>query len=191
MYGNSIIALVATALVANASPLVVRAPIATVYPSYTSQYNGKTGAVDFHTAQGLVSRNPQNGGADISTLVTFTLDAKYSTNTCQVVFDLTDSSSSATGSKQAQLFTSIAPAEADAASWPSGNLRDQHLGNINVVQGGRATWEAGSGPGATADGVFDCSVIAGLTWGGEIVPRGDTVEIKWPAGYDGVKILVS
>jgi hypothetical protein len=191
MYGYSIIALVASALVANASPLVARAPIATIYPNYTSQYNGKDGSVDFHTAQGLVSRNPQNGGADWSTLVTFEVPEIYSTNKCQIVFDLTNSSSSVNGSKQADLYTSLAPAYEDAASWPSGNLRDQHLGSINVVKGGRATWVSGSGPGATANGTFDCSVAAGLIYGGEIVPKGDTVEIKWPSGYDGVKIIVS
>ncbi len=84
------------------------APIAQVFPEFT--YNSRTGAVDFNTARGLVSRSPTNGGADITTLVTFALDEQYASNWCQVVFDLKDASSSATGSKQAQLFTSLAPA---------------------------------------------------------------------------------
>lgn len=165
-------------------------PIATVFPDFTSQYNSKTGAVDFHTASGLVSRSTNNGGADITTLVTFTLGNEYKSNTCQLVFDLESPSSSVSGSQKAQLFTSLAPATADSSSWPSGNLRNQNLGAIDVVAHGRATWQAGSGPGATANGYFPCSAITGQIYGGEIVPQGDNVQISWPAGHDGVKIIV-
>lgn len=165
-------------------------PIATVYPEYTSQFHSKTGAIDFHTERGVVSRSTSNNGADITTLVTFELDAQYSSNMCQLVFDLNDYSSYASGSKKAQLFTSLAPATADSNSWPSGNLRNQELGSIDIVAGGRSTWEAGSGPGATANGYFPCSAITGHIYGGEIVPQGDNVEVSWPAGKDGVKIIV-
>jgi len=165
-------------------------PVAEVFPDYTSQYNSKTGAVDFHTSRGLVSRQPTNGGKDTTTLVTFILDTQYSSNMCQLVFDLEDSSSWASGSQKAQVFTSLAPATTDSESWPSGNLRNQALGTIDIVSGGRATWEAGSGPGATANGFFPCSAIAGHIYGGEIVPQGDSDEISWPAGRDGVKIIV-
>ncbi|EXJ86347.1 hypothetical protein A1O3_03298 [Capronia epimyces CBS 606.96] len=165
-------------------------PLATIYPEYTSQYNGRDGAVDFDTAQGLVSRSPTNGGADISTLVTFTVGTQYGSNICQLVFDLTNPGSSASGSLKTQIFTSLAPATADAASWPNGNLRDQELGSIDLVVGGRATWEQGSGPGATNNGFFPCSSIAGQIYGGEIVPQGDTDEVSWTAGQDGIKIIV-
>jgi hypothetical protein len=165
-------------------------PIAVVFPDFTSQYHSKTGAVDFHTASGLVSRSTNNGGADITTLVTFTLGEEYKSNTCKLVFDLESPSSSVSGSAKAQLFTSLAPATANSASWPSGNLRNQNLGAIDVVAHGRATWQAGSGPGATADGMFPCSAITGQIYGGEIVPQGDNVQIQWPAGHDGVKIIV-
>lgn len=165
-------------------------PLATVFPDFTSQYNSKTGAVDFHTAAGLVSRSTNNGGADITTLVTFTLGQQYAANQCQLVFDLESASSSVSGSAKAQIFTSLAPATASTSTWPSGNLRNQNLGAIDVVANGRATWQAGSGPGATAEGYFPCSAIAGQIYGGEIVPQGDNVQISWPAGQDGVKILV-
>jgi hypothetical protein len=180
-----------SAPVAPAAPYNSRGqPIATVFPDFTSQYNSKTGAVDFHTSTGLVSRSTSNGGADITTLVTFTLDAQYASNQCQLVFDLNAPSSSVSGSSKAQLFTSLAPATADSSSWPSGNLRNQNLGAIDVVAHGRATWQQGSGPGATANGFFPCSAITGQIYGGEIVPQGDNVQISWPAGQDGVKILV-
>jgi len=169
-------------------------PVATVLPEYTSNYNGKTGAVDFHTARGFVSRHPNNGGADASTLVTFELPTSYASNTCQLVFDLTDYSSYAVGTStplRAQIFTSLAPAGTSAASWPSGNLRDQELGSIDLVAGGRATWESGSGsPIASNNGIFPCSFIAGKIYGAEILPQGDDVEFSWPAATDGIKIIV-
>jgi len=180
------------------APTATSAPfngaVATVLPEYTSIYNGKTGAVDFHTARGFVSRHPSNGGADASTLVTFELPAPYAPNTCQLVFDLTDPSSYAVGSTsplRAQIFTSLAPATASAATWPSGNLRDQELGSIDLVLGGRATWETGSGSQVAANnGFFPCAAIAGGIYGAEIVPQGDDVEFSWPAATDGVKIIV-
>ena len=164
--------------------------IAQIFPNYTSQFNTATGAVDFHTSQGLVYRSITDGGADITTLVTFELPAKYSSNWCQIAFTLEDAASWATGSLQAQLFTSLAPATTDASSWPSGNLRDQDLGSIDIVVGGEASFQAGSGPAATSDGFFPCSLIAGQVYGGEIVPQDDAVEISWPAGGNGIKIIV-
>jgi len=179
---------------ATASSVPYSGPVATVLPEYTSIYNGKTGAVDFHTARGLVSRHPNNGGADASTLVTFELPAYYASNTCQLVFDLTDYSSYASGSTtplRAQIFTSLAPATASASTWPSGNLRDQNLGTIDLVLGGRANWETGSGSQVAANnGFFPCAAIAGKVYGGEIVPQGDDIEFSWPTATDGAKIIV-
>jgi len=128
----------------------------------------------------------------ITTLVTFELPEQYANNQCQLVFDFgSDSSSSVTGTGKAQLFTSLAPADQDTSTWPSGNLRNQNLGTIQVNAYGRATWEAGSGPGASADGKFACSAIAGKIYGGEVVPVGDADTISWAAGLgDGPKILV-
>jgi hypothetical protein len=166
-------------------------PIAALLPDFTSQYTASTGAVDFHTSRGLVSRSPQNGGSDITTLVTFELPEQYANNQCQLVFDLGgDYSSSVSGTGKAQLFTSLAPADKDSSTWPSGNLRNQHLGTIQVNAYGRATWEAGSGPGASVEGKFPCSAIAGKIYGGEVVPVGDVDYISWAAGVDGPKILV-
>jgi len=49
----------ATTSSTSSPPIVPYAqPIATVFPDFTSQYNSKTGAVDFHTAAGLVSAAP-------------------------------------------------------------------------------------------------------------------------------------
>jgi hypothetical protein len=175
----------------SASPYGQQQPIAALLPDFTSQYTVSTGAVDFHTSRGLVSRSPQNGGNDITTLVTFELPEQYANNQCQLVFDLGgDYSSSVSGTGKAQLFTSLAPADKDSSTWPSGNLRNQNLGTIQVNAYGRATWEAGSGPGASVEGGFPCSAIAGKIYGGEVVPVGDVDYISWTAGVDGPKILV-
>jgi len=167
-------------------------PIAAILPDFTSQYTVSTGAVDFHTSRGLVSRFPQNGGKDITTLVTFELPQQFANNQCQLVFNLgSDPSSYFSGTGQAQLFISLAPANEDTSTWPSGNLRNQDLGTIQVNAYGRATWEAGSGPGASVDGRFPCSDIAGKIYGGEIVPVGDSDTISWTAGgADGPQILI-
>jgi len=174
------------------SPSAQTQPIASILPDFTSQYTASTGAIDFHTSRGLVSRFPQNGGKDITTLVTFELPEQYANHQCQLVFDFgSDSSSSVTGTGKAQLFTSLAPADQDTSTWPSGNLRNQDLGTIQVNAYGRATWEAGSGPGASVEGRFPCSAIAGKIYGGEVVPVGDAESISWAAGRgDGPKILV-
>jgi len=174
------------------SPSAQAQPIASLLPDFTSQYTASTGAIDFHKSRGLVSRFPQNGGKDITTLVTFELPEQYASNQCQLVFDFgSDSSSAVTGTGKAQLFTSLAPADQDTSTWPSGNLRNQNLGTIQVNAYGRATWEAGSGPGASVEGRFPCSAIAGKIYGGEVVPVGDADTISWAAGRgDGPKILV-
>jgi len=175
----------------DAGPLYPRAnPILQVFPIATSQYDVATGAISFGTARGLVSRSPTNHGADTTTLVTFALDAAYSANLCQVVFGLNDPSSSAAGTMQAQLFTSLAPATASTTTWPPGNQRNNDLGSIQAVKGGYATWLPGTGPLAPANGFFKCSDIAGQLYGYEVVPQGDQVAISWPAGTDGVSILV-
>ncbi|EXJ63231.1 hypothetical protein A1O7_03678 [Cladophialophora yegresii CBS 114405] len=167
-------------------------PVASILPDFTSQYTASTGAIDFHTSRGLVSRLPQDGGKDITTLVTFELPTQYADHECQLIFDQgNDPSGYVTGTGKAQLFTSLASADEDSATWPSGNLRNQNLGTIQLSATGRAVWEAGSGPGATVEGKFPCSNIAGKVYGGEIVPVGDADTISWIVGRgDGPKILV-
>lgn len=188
-------ALVGSAALSHAAPLNARdapgaAPIATIFPDTTSLYHANTGAVDFNVWRGFVSRSPNNGGADVSTLVTFSVPASYAGNKCQLVFDLNSPSSYTSGSQKAQAFTSIAPATESTETWPNGNLRNQFIGTLDIVNNGRATFEAGSGPGATTNGFIDCCDIAGKLLGGEVVPVGDSDTISWVAGVDGPKILV-
>lgn len=189
LFAASAIATVAFALTASAAPLKARS-VDTIYPITSSQYTSSTGAVDYDVTYGLASRTTTNGGADKSTLVTFCLPSDYSGSQymCEVVFDLFQNGASAYGTSQVDVFTSLKPAWVSSPSWPSGNLRDQYLGRIDVVVGGTGVADT------TIGGLgfkFPCSAIAGQTYAGEIVPVGDYDIVNWAANTDGPKILVT
>lgn len=185
---KSIIAATSIIALAAAAPLEARADV-TVLPTKLSQYTYSAGAVAYNTGHGYVSRYPQNGGKDISTLVTFEVPAQYASNQCQLILSLNKPGSYASGSQMAQIFTSLKPATASKDTWPTGNLRDQNLGIIQAVTGSNATWVAGTGVAATNKGVFPCSELAAYVVGMEVTPVGDANTISW-AGNDGLKIVV-
>jgi len=161
-------------------------PLATIHPIILSQYTVSTGAVNFATQTGLVSKSPNNHGADITTLVTFIVDQAYSGYTCRLGFDLapTDVSS---GSGQVDLFMSLAPAAGLSTTWPSGNQRDNFLGRIQTQVGTDGTFIQ------AIDGVdqgFPCSSIAGNYYGGEVVGVNDVDYVSWASINNGPKIIV-
>ncbi|EFQ95950.1 hypothetical protein PTT_04037, partial [Pyrenophora teres f. teres 0-1] len=90
---------------------------------------------------------------------------------------------SASYTAQFDVFTALAPAAGSTSSWPSGNLRDQHLGRMTVQRGGAATWVSGFPALVQA---FPCP--AGKTYGGELVGVGDVDSIEWLAGTSGASI---
>ncbi|KAF1991948.1 hypothetical protein K402DRAFT_307182, partial [Aulographum hederae CBS 113979] len=83
------------------------------------------------------------------------------------------------GSKQFDVYTALAPADADAATWPSGNLRDNHVARMEAQVGGEAKPLAGFPNGLS----FPCP--AGRTLGGELVGVNDKVEVGWSAARSG------
>jgi len=157
---------------------------ATVLPKVTSTYHGFGGAVDYNVNQAIVSRHHGNGGRDTSTLVTFEIPAEYASKQCQFIFDMSASSSWASGSKEADIYTALAPVTASTSSWPQGNLRDGYVGRLQTNVGGYSTVQAGP------YGKFPCSIAAGKIFGGEVVPVGDDDEISWVVGVNGPKIIV-
>jgi len=173
-----------TSVPASAYPTASPPQYATVLPKVTSSYHGDNGAVNYNVDQVTVSRHPWNNGRDTSALVTFEIPSEYASKQCQFIFDMSASSSWASGPKQADIFTSVAPATKSTTSWPQGNLRDNHLGRLQVNVGGYSTIQAGP------YGKFPCSIAAGQVFGGEVVPVGDDVEISWVAGVNGPKIIV-
>jgi hypothetical protein len=140
-----------------------------------------TGAVTYNTASGKVFKNGRS--ADITTLVTFDFPSTIPAGSlCRVEFYL-DATSTLTGSERAQIFTSLKPATGSTTTWPSGNLRDQHVGDFHFVKPGNAVVEAtygGSQP-------FPCPI--GQTLAGEIVGRWDEVDIEWNTAVAGPRII--
>ena len=176
---SAILALASSAL---SAPLETREEL--IYPTTTSQYNVWTGAVTYNTQQGLIHKS--NGqSADITTLVTFDFPSTLAGRTCAFIFEL-DDTATLSGSKRAQVFTSLAPAYATTTTWPHGNLRDQHLGDLLFNKPGRATVEATYGD-ANLNG-FPCP--AGQTIGGELVGRWDEVKVRWDVNLAGPRIKV-
>lgn len=148
-----------------------------IWPATTSQYEVSTGAVLYGTAFGRISKNGKT--TDITTLLTFDFPEDSAGKICSFHFDL-DHSAAVSGSAQFDVFTSLAPAEGNRTSWPSGNLRDQHIGRMTATVDGAATWVAGL---PTFGQGFLCP--AGQTYGGELVGAGESVLIEWSARFSG------
>jgi len=109
-------------------------------PSFLSLYNVGTGAINFDVPDGKIFKADNNGGQDITTLVTFDFP-ELGAKTCYFTFDL-DTTATVTGSGQFDVFTSLQPATEDTTSWPPGNGRKDHVGRMQAVLPGSATWIA-------------------------------------------------
>ncbi|KAM0721350.1 hypothetical protein Q7P37_002274 [Cladosporium fusiforme] len=90
------------------------------------------------------------------------------------------------GSGQFDVFVSLAPASHSADSWPSGNLRDQHIGRMVAHSDRVAEWLPGFPDLGQS---FPCP--AGQTYGGELVGVGDADHVEWLAGTSGPYITWS
>ena len=153
-----------------------------VKPKITSLYEVWTGAVHHGTSNGMIFKDGKS--TDITTLLTFDFPPESAGKTCSFHFELSSNSSAkVSGTGQFDVFTSLAPATGDKSSWPSGNLRDQHLGRMTARKNGAATWVPGF---PTLGQGFPCP--AGQTYGGELVGVGDADFIEWLAGTAGASI---
>ncbi|KAF2421841.1 hypothetical protein EJ08DRAFT_653324 [Tothia fuscella] len=160
-----------------------QAPVS-IKPIRMSTYFGSTGAVRLST-EGHIQRF--SGQSDQSTLLTFDIPKIYEEKDCAFALTLDGANDFASGSKQLDIFTSIKPATADAASWPSGNLRDQAGGRMRFygdVQPGAASYVNDIAHPASS---FKCP--SGV-FGGELVPVGDKVDIYWTSYSSGPSIVV-
>jgi hypothetical protein len=152
----------------------------TIFPIVTSQYNVWTGAVNFDTPRGLISKTGTT--PDITTLATFKVPNEWAGRTCELVFTLNGPTDSATGSQRADVFTSLAPAVTDTTTWPQGNLRDQDFGRFVAVPGGSATWEQ------IFNGAPQFPCPAGQLLAGELVGVYDVDHIEWDIQTGGPQI---
>ncbi|EON61141.1 hypothetical protein W97_00352 [Coniosporium apollinis CBS 100218] len=153
----------------------------TINPTATSLYEVWTGAVHHGVYYGKIYKSGQT--TDITTLASFDIPAWAEGHTCQFVFEL-DEHATLKGSKRFQVFTSQKPATQSSASWPSGNLRDQHLGLMEATKPGRAAIV--DGPARST--YFPCP--GGYTIAGELVGQNDQVHIEWNTYAAGPKILI-
>ncbi|KAJ2891184.1 hypothetical protein MKZ38_000772 [Zalerion maritima] len=176
MKSFAILSLAAAAVAAPTSSNSKRqTPPATIDP-LLSQYNVATGAVTYNTGEGYIFK--KNGAEpDITTLMSFKFPDSTEGYNCEILFPL-DAASTATGSQRAQVFSGLKPAAETTTTWPSGNLRDQHLGDVKFEAPGGAVYEATYGP--YAQGKFPCP--AGYKLGAELVGRWDEVTVAWTQG---------
>lgn len=108
--------------------------------------------------------------SDVTTLLTFNFPPETEGKTCSFHFDLSsDPTAKVSSTGQFDIFVSLAPATRSADTWPSGNLRDQHIGRMAARPNGAATWVDGFP-------VFGQSFLcpASKTYGGELVGVGDS-----------------
>jgi hypothetical protein len=118
---------------------------------------------------------------DVTTLLTFEFPSESKGKTCTFHFDSSsDATAEVSGTGQFDVFISLAPATHDTATWPSGNLRDQHIGRMAAKPDGAATWLAGFPVFGQS---FPCP--GGMTYAGEMVGAGDTDRIEWLVGTSG------
>jgi hypothetical protein len=149
-----------------------------IRPSTLSQYDVWTGAVHYKSAEGKIFKDGHS--TDVTTLLTFTFPAASAGKTCSFHFNPSaDPAATVSGTAQFDVYTSQAPATANSASWPSGNLRDHHLGRMTAKSKGEATWVDGFPKFGQA---FPCP--AGETYGAELVGAGDIDHIQWLASAD-------
>jgi hypothetical protein len=146
-------------------------------PSAISLYNVGTGAIDFGVLDGKISKADTDGGQHITTLVTFEFP-DLTGKTCYFTFDL-DNTATLTGSEQFDVFTSLQPATQDTTTWGPGNGRNNHIGRMQAVRPGSATWIA------QFIQPFPCPVGKR---GFELVGVNDNDLIKWSNAVAGPRI---
>ena len=158
----------------------------TLRPSYTSQYSVWTGARDFDTSTGVVSK-PNGQSTDITSLVEFNFPDWAAGCTCEFHFNLRpETPFTVAGTGQFDVFSSIQPADHfDTSTWPNGNLRDQYVGRMQAIKPGEATAVYGF-----TDATFPFPCPDSITFGVEIVGVGDFDLIGWNVVNEGPYFLI-
>jgi hypothetical protein len=138
--------------------------------------------VRYQTPNGKIFKDGKT--TDVTTLLTFEFPKASQDKTCSFHFDLTGNpSAKVSGTGEFDVFISQAPATSNAATWPSGNLRDHHIGRMNAKAKAPATWVSGF---PTFGQSFPCP--AGKTYGSELVGVGSVDQIEWLASAAGAYI---
>ncbi|KAK6217245.1 IDI-3 precursor [Colletotrichum tabaci] len=193
MLSKTLLALFAAATSALASPLLSARqstpPPTSFAPSAIFTYNTRNGAITPSSYGGVVSKSTSNAGNDLTALLTFTYPQAAAGKKCQLWFYLDAPTSSVSGSRKLDVFTSTKPAPASGSTgWGAGgpgNQRDVNLGRWSVAPGGWATWDATYGAYLTAP--TDCKA-PGAVEGFELVGVWDNDYVSWNAQVSGARI---
>jgi hypothetical protein len=168
------ISLLALAGIANAIPTPQSGTGSNqIKPTVRSQYEVSTGAIHYNTPTGKIFNS--YAGKDITTLLTFDLPSTLQGKTCSFHFALDAASATATGTKQFDLYSSLAPATQSTTGWGPGNQRNQFMGRMTAIVPGEAAYVADIYPKTGAS--FPCPY--GGKFGYELVGAGDLVDIEW------------
>jgi len=151
-------------------------PVPTLRATILSQYSVWTGAIRFNTRKGKIFKDGTT--SDITTLLTFHFPSSSVGRTCKFYFVL-GRGSTASGSRQFDVFRSNAPAPGDTAGWPPGNQRGPHLARLEAANSGQAKWVDGP-PNSIKS--FPCPIG---TWAAELVGVGDKDNIQWSDAAQG------
>ena len=160
-------------------------------PSDTWRYNVKNGAISSATT-GMIEKSTGNGGADTTTLVTFTYPEAARGKKCQFAFNF-DTTASASGSRKLDVFTTSGIAPGPTSGWGPGNRRNNHLGRLSAPAAfpGFATWDATYGAYLTQK--INCKA-PNTKEGFELVGVYDVDYIWWDsaaAGNGGPRIIIT
>jgi hypothetical protein len=148
---------------------------AVITPTALSQYSVWTGAIQYNTGYGKIFKNGKT--TDVTTLLTFTYPAASAGKTCTFHLYLA-STSTLTGAKAFDIFSSLQPATYSTTTWPPGNQRNIQLARVSAVLAGEVTYLAGYPQTAKS---YPCPA-AGTVAGYEFVPTDDTTDIEWTQG---------
>ncbi|KAF2111167.1 hypothetical protein BDV96DRAFT_582701 [Lophiotrema nucula] len=168
--------------------LTIAAPVAseekraptTIKPIVISEYYVKTGRIAYNLQHGHIYKTSPNNGDDRTTLVTFDIPASAAGKTCSIGLDLDGPTSTLTGSKLVDVYTSLAPAPGNRNAWGPGNQRNLAYGRLSVVDGGSATWKSDvPAPGKA----FACPPKG--RWAIELVGVYDDDEVVWDKAMSG------
>jgi hypothetical protein len=114
-----------------------------IHPAVRSQYYVSSGRIVYNTGVGLISKN--SSSSDITTLLTINVPAAAAGRTGTFNFALDNAAATTvSGSGLLDIFSSLQPATASAASWPPGNQRNNQIGRFKVVKNAAATSVFGS-----------------------------------------------
>ncbi|KAJ9302889.1 hypothetical protein DTO271G3_263 [Paecilomyces variotii] len=158
------------------APPEVPSTIEVLYPRAVSLFYVSSGDIQYNSSYGLIYKGTGSmSDSDITTLVTFDVPGSWARKSCRLFFDLAPEDV-LSGSKSADVFTSLTIVEKSSSNWSPGNQRNEYLGRFMVDGSRKGKWidrDDGDTPR------FECPADEVIAW--ELVGVSDRVKIRWAA----------